>query len=100
MAKTIYRSDQVGNLLRPPRLLGARDAFKTGRIDRDTLAGEEDIAVVDVLARQRQIDLSTSSTGSPKVPAKSGDRMPREAQLSGAALAFRALPAVFGAGSS
>ena len=63
MAKTIYRDDQVGSLLRPPRLLDARDAFKAGRIDRATLAQEEDSAVVDVLARQRQIGLSIYSDG-------------------------------------
>jgi len=63
MAKTIYRSDQVGSLLRPPRLLDARDAFKAGRIDRAALTEEEDVAVVDVLARQRQIGLSVYSDG-------------------------------------
>jgi methionine synthase II (cobalamin-independent) len=62
MAKTIYRSDQVGSLLRPRRLLDARDAFKAGRIDRDALAEEEDVAVVDVLGRQRQIGLSRVET--------------------------------------
>jgi len=63
MAKMVYRSDQVGSLLRPPRLLDARDAFKSGKIDRAALTDEEDAAVVDVLARQRQIGLSIYSDG-------------------------------------
>jgi 5-methyltetrahydropteroyltriglutamate--homocysteine methyltransferase len=63
MAKTIYRNDQVGSLLRPSRLLDARDAFKAGKVDRAALAREEDAAVIDVLWRQRQIGLSIYSDG-------------------------------------
>ena len=63
MAKTIYRSDQVGSLLRPASLLDARDAFRAGKIDRTALVEEEDAAVVDVLARQHGIGLSIYSDG-------------------------------------
>ena len=28
----VFRADQIGSLLRPSRLLGARDEFRTGKI--------------------------------------------------------------------
>ncbi len=63
MAKKIYRSDQVGSLLRPPQLLDARDAFKAGKIDRSALRREEDAAVTDVLARQQSIGVPIFTDG-------------------------------------
>ena len=65
MAKTIYRSDQVGRLLRPPRLLDARDAFKAGKIDQLALtsqcgfqgAATRDGAHVDEATQWRKIEL-------------------------------------------
>jgi 5-methyltetrahydropteroyltriglutamate--homocysteine methyltransferase len=53
MAKRIYRADQVGSLLRPGNVLDARDAFKAGRIGRETLEREEDAGVLEVLLRQQ-----------------------------------------------
>jgi 5-methyltetrahydropteroyltriglutamate--homocysteine methyltransferase len=63
MAKKIYRSDQVGSLLRPPQLLDARDAFKAGTIDRDALRRQEDAAVIEVLARQQRAGLAIFTDG-------------------------------------
>jgi 5-methyltetrahydropteroyltriglutamate--homocysteine methyltransferase len=63
MAKKIYRSDQVGSLLRPPKLLDARDAFKAGKIDRNALRREEDAAVTDGLVRQQRIGMPIFTDG-------------------------------------
>ena len=63
MTKRIYRSDQVGSLLRPPALLDARDAFKAGKIDRAQLRRNEDTAVVDVLSLQHQAGMSVYTDG-------------------------------------
>jgi len=63
MTKTIYRSDQVGSLLRPPKLLDARDAYKAGKIDRAALHREEDAAVSEVLARQQRAGLAIFTDG-------------------------------------
>ena len=35
-----FRADHVGSLLRPPRLLEARDDFAAGRITRDELRAD------------------------------------------------------------
>jgi methionine synthase II (cobalamin-independent) len=42
MAKSVYRADQVGSLLRPSNVLDARDAFKAGKIGHEALEREED----------------------------------------------------------
>ena len=46
-----FRADHVGSLLRPPRLLQARD-HEAGRIDDDELRGIEDEAIRDVVRGQ------------------------------------------------
>jgi 5-methyltetrahydropteroyltriglutamate--homocysteine methyltransferase len=63
MPKKIYRADQVGSLLRPPRLLDARDAFSAGAIDRSALRREEDAAVADVLVQQQRIGMPIFTDG-------------------------------------
>ncbi|HEY5209070.1 MAG TPA: hypothetical protein VIJ42_06440 [Stellaceae bacterium] len=63
MAKKIYRADQVGSLLRPPKLLDARDAFKAGTIDRAALRREEDAAVTEILAHQKSIGMPIFTDG-------------------------------------
>lgn len=63
MAKQVYRSDQVGSLLRPPQLLDARDAFKAGKIDRTALRLAEDAAVTDVLEQQRRLGMPIFTDG-------------------------------------
>ncbi|MGZ3410347.1 MAG: hypothetical protein ACXWJW_12205 [Xanthobacteraceae bacterium] len=49
----MYRADQIGSLIRPARLLDARDACKAGRIDRDALSAVEDDCVLEVLQLQK-----------------------------------------------
>jgi methionine synthase II (cobalamin-independent) len=58
-----FRADHVGSLLRPPELMKARAAFKTGAIDAETLRGAEDAAVLDVIELQRQAGLQTVTDG-------------------------------------
>jgi 5-methyltetrahydropteroyltriglutamate--homocysteine methyltransferase len=63
LPKKIYRADQVGSLLRPARLLDARDAFAAGEIDRSALRREEDAAVADVLLQQQGIGMPIFTDG-------------------------------------
>src|SRR3954449_10234274 len=58
-----YRADHVGSLLRPPRLLQAREDFKEGRIDADELRGIEDEAIRDVVRKQEEIGLRSATDG-------------------------------------
>lgn len=58
-----YPTDQVGSLLRPPRLLDARDAYKAGRLSLDDLRQHEDQAILDALAMQRQVGIAIYSDG-------------------------------------
>jgi 5-methyltetrahydropteroyltriglutamate--homocysteine methyltransferase len=63
MAKSIYRADQVGSLLRPSNVLNARDAFKAGKISREALERQEDAGVLKVLTRQQQVGMPIFSDG-------------------------------------
>ena len=47
-----FRADHVGSLLRPPRLLQAREDHTAGRIDDDELRGIEDEAIREVVRGQ------------------------------------------------
>src|SRR3954471_12025765 len=58
-----FRGDQVGSLLRPPRLLRARDDFKAGRIDADELRAVEDDAIREVVRRQEEVGLQSATDG-------------------------------------
>jgi len=58
-----YRADQVGSLLRPPELLKARADLAEGKVDRDYLRYEEDRAILDILALQRQAGLDVVTDG-------------------------------------
>jgi 5-methyltetrahydropteroyltriglutamate--homocysteine methyltransferase len=62
MAK-IYRTDQVGSLVRPVKLLDARDAVRAGRITRDQLRKIEDEAILETLEMQRQVGIDVFSDG-------------------------------------
>ncbi len=53
LTQTIHRVDQIGSLLRPARLLDARDEFPTGKIGVEALRVIEDDCVKEVLARQK-----------------------------------------------
>ena len=58
-----FRADHVGSLLRPPRLLQAREDHKAGRIDDDELRGIEDEAIRDVVRKQEEAGLRSATDG-------------------------------------
>ena len=58
-----YRTDHVGSLLRPERLLVAREAFKDGRMPLDELRAVEDECILEVFQRQRDIGIEVFSDG-------------------------------------
>src|SRR6266540_1070049 len=58
-----FRADHVGSLLRPRRLLQARDDHAAGRIPNEELRGVEDKAIVDVVAMQRDVGLQSATDG-------------------------------------
>ncbi len=58
-----YRADHVGSLLRPPRLLQARDDFSHNRITADQLRQVEDEAVLQVLDLQREVGIDVFTEG-------------------------------------
>jgi 5-methyltetrahydropteroyltriglutamate--homocysteine methyltransferase len=58
-----FRADHVGSLLRPPRLLDAREQFATGKIDADELHAVEDDAIRDVVRMQRDAGLQSATDG-------------------------------------
>ena len=58
-----FRADHVGSLLRPARLLAARDDFAAGRITAATLRAAEDDAIREVVALQRDVGLRSVTDG-------------------------------------
>jgi 5-methyltetrahydropteroyltriglutamate--homocysteine methyltransferase len=58
-----FRADHVGSLLRPRRLLQARDDFAAGRIDADELRGIEDEAIREIVRKQEEIGLQSATDG-------------------------------------
>jgi 5-methyltetrahydropteroyltriglutamate--homocysteine methyltransferase len=58
-----YRADQIGSLLRPPELLQARAARAEGRLDAEGLREVEDRAILDALARQREVGIDVLTDG-------------------------------------
>jgi 5-methyltetrahydropteroyltriglutamate--homocysteine methyltransferase len=58
-----FRADHVGSLLRPQRLLAARDDFAAGRIDAATLRGIEDEAIAGIVAMQEDAGLQSATDG-------------------------------------
>src|SRR4051812_24291770 len=58
-----FRADHVGSLLRPQRLLEAREDHAAGRIDDDELKATEDEAIEQVVQMQRDIGLQTATDG-------------------------------------
>jgi 5-methyltetrahydropteroyltriglutamate--homocysteine methyltransferase len=61
--KPPFRADHVGSLLRPPRLLAARDDFTSGRIDADALRAVEDDAIREVVRKQEETGLQSATDG-------------------------------------
>jgi 5-methyltetrahydropteroyltriglutamate--homocysteine methyltransferase len=58
-----FRADHVGSLLRPLRLLHAREEFAAGRLDAAGLREVEDDAIRDVVAKQERIGLASATDG-------------------------------------
>src|SRR3984885_13790546 len=58
-----FRADHVGSLLRPPRLLAARDEFAAGSIDAGQLQAVEDEAIAEVVRMQEEIGLQSATDG-------------------------------------
>jgi 5-methyltetrahydropteroyltriglutamate--homocysteine methyltransferase len=58
-----FRADHVGSLLRPPRLLGAREEHAAGRIDDDELRAVEDDAIREVVRMQEEVGLQSATDG-------------------------------------
>lgn len=57
------RADQIGSLLRPPRLLEARADVAAGRLDAEALERQEDEAILDALALQRETGIGVYVDG-------------------------------------
>ena len=58
-----YRTDHVGSLVRPERLLVAREAFKAGRLPLEELRAVEDECILEALQRQKDIGIEVFSDG-------------------------------------
>jgi 5-methyltetrahydropteroyltriglutamate--homocysteine methyltransferase len=58
-----FRADHVGSLLRPPRLLKARDDHAAGRLDDAELRAIEDDAVREVVRMQAEVGLRSATDG-------------------------------------
>src|SRR5215468_11664684 len=58
-----FRADHVGSLLRPPRLLQARDDFAAERIDAAALWEIEDEAIREIVRKQEDIGLQSATDG-------------------------------------
>ena len=58
-----FRADHVGSLLRPRRLLQARDDHAAGRISDEELRAVEDDAIRDVVAMQQDVGLQSATDG-------------------------------------
>ena len=58
-----HRADQVGSLLRPPRLKSARADFEHGRIDAGALKLIEDQCIREAVAKQQAIGLQAVTDG-------------------------------------
>ena len=58
-----FRADHVGSLLRPERLLKAREDHAAGRIDDDELKAIEDDSIRDVVRMQEDVGLQSATDG-------------------------------------
>jgi 5-methyltetrahydropteroyltriglutamate--homocysteine methyltransferase len=58
-----FRCDQVGSLVRPPRLLDARDDYKAGQIDLAALRAVEDASILDALKMQGEVGMAIFTDG-------------------------------------
>ena len=58
-----FRADHVGSLLRPPKLLRAREEFAQGRSSADELRGVEDDAIREAVRMQEDVGLQSATDG-------------------------------------
>ncbi len=58
-----FRADQVGSLLRPSQLLGARDRFQSGEISAEELRHVEDDAIGEVIKKEESVGLKSITDG-------------------------------------
>ena len=58
-----FRADHVGSLLRPQRLLQAREDFAADKISAEELREIEDGAIRDVVAMQEEVGLQSATDG-------------------------------------
>ena len=58
-----FRADHVGSLLRPPRLLQARDDFAAGRITAGDLRAVEDDEISGAIRMQEEVGLQSATDG-------------------------------------
>jgi 5-methyltetrahydropteroyltriglutamate--homocysteine methyltransferase len=58
-----FRADHVGSLLRPPRLLQAREDRAAGRITPEELRAVEDDAIRDAVEMQESVGLQSATDG-------------------------------------
>src|ERR1035441_4416102 len=58
-----FRADHVGSLLRPQRLLAAREDLAAGRIDAAQLRAAEDAAIAVVAGLQEDVGLQAATDG-------------------------------------
>jgi 5-methyltetrahydropteroyltriglutamate--homocysteine methyltransferase len=58
-----FRADHVGSLLRPQRLMQAREDHKDGKIDDAELKAIEDDAIRDVVQMQEDVGLQSATDG-------------------------------------
>src|SRR6476620_312713 len=63
MAKKVYRTDQIGSLLRPKQLLDARDAHKSGQLSEGKLNEVINSSILDALKRQKDIGVEIYTDG-------------------------------------
>nr|BFE82077.1 hypothetical protein GCM10020093_046780 [Planobispora longispora] len=61
--QTPFRADHVGSLLRPERLLRARDDHAAGRLPAGRLREIEDEAIREAVRRQEEIGLRSATDG-------------------------------------
>jgi 5-methyltetrahydropteroyltriglutamate--homocysteine methyltransferase len=59
----IYRTDHVGSMVRPARLLDARDEFHAGKLSREALTKIEDECILEALEIQKQAGIAVFTDG-------------------------------------
>ena len=57
------RIDHVGSMIRPARLLDARDAFAAGKLDRAALTKVEDECILEAIDLQRSAGIQVLTDG-------------------------------------